>query len=111
MEFVSPKFTSVPEALRQLGIILAALFSHGSTFTVSRSCGLHVYVGRANDSALNLDALQALAFATLMFEQEIDRLHPHSRIYNGYCMSNSLKFTGPPRDNWDPRTRHLQVLF
>jgi Putative amidoligase enzyme len=88
VELVSPPYTSVEAAQKDLTTIFSALRPSGdmpSDFAVAtnNTCGLHVHVGLPDGSRMPLKALQHLAFLTLVYEEEITRLHAFHRRHCG----------------------------
>lgn len=92
MEMVSPKYESISGALKDLQRLTNHLESSESFLTHDRFCGLHVHVGLADDTAFPLKVVQCLAFATIMYEVETDKLHPKHRNNGLHSESNRSMF-------------------
>lgn len=82
VELVSPPFTNLEDAQKQVSTLLALL--RGSTnaqygILVDDSCGLHVHVGQPSNAAFPIATLQHLAEIQAIYEEQISRLHPAYR--------------------------------
>jgi len=91
IEFVSPKYEDIQTAREDLDKLVSHTHTKTSFLLVNDDCGLHVHVGRVDDETLPLRPLQCLAFITVIFEAEIDRLHPSQR-HNNVHIESTRKF-------------------
>ena len=93
LEFISPKYDDFDLARGEVENLLNRLIIRTSFTMVNVQCGLHVHVGLTNGQCIPLKALQCLAFATVVFEEQLDKLHPLRRCEgNSNTKSNQLAF-------------------
>lgn len=96
IELVSPPFTSIEEAQKQVSNILDTLRGSANSehgILLDESCGLHVHVGLPTNEAFPIKTLQHLAELQIIYEEQISSLHPaHRRNRDKEIESNRVNF-------------------
>lgn len=103
LDFVSPPF-SISELScikSEIVILTRELTSDSCALTLTPKCGLHVHVGRSDNSLLPVPFLHDLMMSTLMYESEIGKLHAPHRRSNPQCLSNLGVFLTQKKDEKD----------
>ena len=114
IEIKSPAMRLCPKALRQIRQVVRQLMRNFDT-SMNKSCGFHVHIGNRKKS-FPLQTLKHLSMLTLVFEHQLNSLHPAHRIGNLHAKGPSAVFRG--QNPWDTlikiqrcETKHALVLL
>lgn len=95
IELVSPPFKIAELARIKAEIVelTKVLASDNTALLITPKCGLHVHVGRLDNSLMPISFLHDLIMSTLLHESEIAKLHAPRRRSHHQCLSNRSSFT------------------
>lgn len=97
IEIKSPAMRFCPKALRRIRQVVR-LLRRNFDMSLNKSCGFHVHIGNGK-KGFPLQTLKHLCMLTVMFEHQLNSLHPAYRIGSLHAKGPSAVFRG--QNPWD----------
>lgn len=100
IEFVSPVYwytDDLEEVLTDVKAIREHVTTQGSFLHYPENCGLHVHVGSPDGARFPREVVRALAFLTIVYEDEISKVHAVHRVGQKSRIASNRKYWVNPK--------------